>query len=70
MGMVNYLAKFIQNLSTINKPLRELLEKDIAWHWVDRHDVVFRDLTTVITNPPVLAYYNFNKLVTLSGCII
>ena len=32
MGTVNYLGKFIPNLSGINQPLRQLLQKDIAWH--------------------------------------
>ena len=38
-GMINYLGKFIPNLSSLNKPLSELLEKDVAWHWTDKHSV-------------------------------
>ena len=37
MGMVNYLAKFIPNLSNVTVPLRELLKKDTAWHWEEIH---------------------------------
>jgi hypothetical protein len=33
LGFIQYFAKFIPNLSDINAPLRELLTKDIAWHW-------------------------------------
>jgi hypothetical protein len=29
MGMVNYLHKFIPNLATVNKPLRQLLEESV-----------------------------------------
>jgi hypothetical protein len=29
MGMVNYVSKFIKNMSMLNKPLCELLEKDV-----------------------------------------
>ena len=32
MGTVNYQGKFIPNLLGINQPLRQLLEKDVAWH--------------------------------------
>lgn len=33
MGMIQYLAKFIPNLSEVSAPLRKLLEKDTEWHW-------------------------------------
>ena len=33
MGTVNYLGNFILNLAGINQPLRQLLEKVVAWHW-------------------------------------
>ena len=29
-GMINCIGKYIPNLSSLNKPLRQLLEKDIA----------------------------------------
>ena len=32
LGMVTYVSKFIPNYSQISSPLRQLLEKDIAWH--------------------------------------
>ena len=31
MGMINYLGKFVPNLSDITAPLRQLLEKDFMW---------------------------------------
>ena len=33
LGMVNYVAKFAPNISEVTAPLRELLKKDVAWHW-------------------------------------
>ena len=32
LGMVNYISKFIPNLSDLTQPLRELLYKDVEWH--------------------------------------
>ena len=32
LGMVNYISKFIPNLSDLTQPLRELLHKDVEWH--------------------------------------
>ena len=65
-GMINYLGKFIPKLSSLNKPLRELLEKDVAWHWTDRHSKCFQDLKEAITKTPVLRYYNQNERIVLS----
>ena len=33
LGMVNYLAKFIPNTSKITQPIREVLKKDVEFHW-------------------------------------
>lgn len=33
LGMINYLSKFIPNLSEIAAPLRQLDKKNIEWHW-------------------------------------
>ncbi|KAK3093011.1 hypothetical protein FSP39_010012 [Pinctada imbricata] len=66
MGMVNYLGKFVRNLSDINQPLRELLEKDISWHWDERHAKSFKALKKALTESPVLQYYDQRKPVTLS----
>jgi hypothetical protein len=33
LGMVNYLSKFLPNISTITEPLRQLEAKYVEWHW-------------------------------------
>ena len=38
LGMVNYVAKFAPNISDVTAPLRELLKKDVAWHWTECHE--------------------------------
>ena len=38
LGMINYARKFIPNLAEITKPLRELLKKEIDWHWNKTHE--------------------------------
>ena len=32
MGMLQYVSKFLPNLSTASAPLRELLEKNVLWN--------------------------------------
>jgi hypothetical protein len=38
LGMVNYVSKFVPNVSEITSPLRELLKKDVSWHWSVTHE--------------------------------
>ena len=33
IGMVNYLGRFVAELSTIMKPMTDLLKGDNAWFW-------------------------------------
>lgn len=66
MGMVNYLGSYIQNLSQKTVNLRSLLSKNTEWHWSDKHDNEFNELKHLITNAPVLTYYNQNRDIVLS----
>ena len=54
MGTVSYLGKFIPNLSGINQPLLQLLEKDVAWHLDDAQNKSFKELKKAITTATVL----------------
>lgn len=65
MGMVNYVGKFIPNLSARSAPLRELLNKDVAWHWDEQHEKCISDLKSALTHAPVLAYFNPDLPVSL-----
>ncbi|KAJ0179821.1 hypothetical protein K1T71_004412 [Dendrolimus kikuchii] len=66
MGMVNYLSPFIPNLSNENSLLRSLLSKNNTWIWSEQHDAEFNKIKSLITNTPVLAYYDPDKNITLS----
>ena len=66
IGMVNYLHKFIPHLADINKPLRELLEKSVQWHWMERQQKAYEELINSITQAPVLKYFDVSADVTVS----
>ena len=66
MRMVNYLHKFIPHLADINKPLRELLEKSVEWHWMERQQKAYEELINSITQAPVLKYFDVSADVTVS----
>lgn len=66
LGMINYLGKFIPNLSELTTPLCQLLHKDVIWSWTQQQQTAANDLKRCFTNPPVLHYYNVKKPVTLT----
>lgn len=66
LGMVNYLGAYIKNLASNTIHLRELLKKEILWHWDSRHESEFKNLKELITKAPVLTYYDQNKVLTLT----
>ena len=47
MGMLQYVSKFLPNLSTESAPLRELLEKNVLSNWTDTHRNVTKDLKSL-----------------------
>ena len=65
LGMVNYLAKFCEHQSELCEPLRELTHKDVIWEWAERHEQTFERIKTMISQTPVLKYYNPADVLTL-----
>ena len=56
-GMVNYLSRFLPNLSDVMKPLRDLTHKDVEWCWSDAQERAWNEVKGLIASAPVLAYY-------------
>ena len=67
LGTVNYLGKFIPNLATETAPLRKLLAKDVAWHWQHEQADAFDRLISLVTEAPVLQYFDVTKPVVVSA---
>ena len=61
MGMVTYLGKFIPQLSTVTAPLRILLEKTTEWSWMEEQDKSFENLQKMVTEAPVLMFYDASR---------
>ena len=66
MGFIQYLGKFLPNLSEIGAPLRVLLEKETEWHWETPQEKSFQMLKSLISKTPVLCYYDHKKPLVLS----
>ena len=61
-GFLNYVAKFIPDLSSNPQPIRELLKKECPFSWNQEHKTAFKRMTSA----PVLAFNDVKKPVTVS----
>ena len=66
LGIVNYLARFVPNMSTITKPIRELLRGDVEFQWGESQEKAFQEVKDVLTKAPILAYYDVRKPVKVT----
>ena len=60
LGMVNYLSKFIPNLTEVTAPLRVLLKKDVVFKLQKFQLDVIEKLKTLITSAPILKSFDSN----------
>ena len=61
MGMINYLNRFSPIIAQTSEPVRQLMKKEMPFMWQAEHQKAFESLKQVITEAPVLAYYNPEK---------
>ncbi|XP_060084332.1 uncharacterized protein K02A2.6-like [Ylistrum balloti] len=66
LGFVQYMAKFIPNMSEISAPLRGLLKKEVEWCGEQTQEESFQKLKSMVTQAPVLKYYDPKKELTLT----
>ena len=58
IGFVQYLAKFLPNLSDVIEPLRKLTKQDMKWKWSDKESKAFNKTKEMLAKEPVLRYYD------------
>ena len=66
LGMVTYLSRFAPNLSEVTNPLHRLLTQqanELQWHQLQVD--AFEKIKSIMTDSPVLVYYDQHKPVTL-----
>ena len=64
-GFVNYLAKFLPELSDVMELIRRLTRKDTPWNWSSEQDLVFAHVQRLVTEVPVLCYYDPSQDLTI-----
>ena len=67
MGMVNYLGRFLPELATVASPLNGLMRADSAWLWGPPQEEAFARIKELISNAPVLAFYDVNRPTVVSA---
>ena len=60
-GTVNYLSRFVPKLSDVMRPISDLTRPDVEWTWDSVHDKAFEEIKRVLTQAPVLAYFDSTK---------
>jgi len=54
IGFVNFYRRFIQDFSTITRPLFDLTRSDQAWNWGTKEREAFECLKMAVTTAPIL----------------
>ena len=67
LGMMNYLGSYVPNLSSIVRPLNDLLKKDTTWTWGQPQKQAFNNVKYLLITTPTLSYYDKNKPVTVAA---
>ena len=65
LGCLQYLSCFMPQLATVAAPLRLLTEQSAIFTWQTKQEEAFQSLKTMITNVPVLKFYDVKEEVTL-----
>ena len=60
LGAIQYLSKYIENLSAQTDIMRQLFKNDTKWEWTEEHTKAFENLKQKITEIQCLAHYNSN----------
>ena len=64
-GFVNYLAKFLPRLSDVLDPIRQLAREGVPWQWTKVQDNAFKTVQKLVTEAPVLAFYDPSAELTI-----
>jgi len=61
---INYLAKFLPKLSEVMEPICRLTQ-DTPWEWSTEQDKEFQTVQKLVTEDPILSYYDPSKELTI-----
>ena len=65
--MIQYLAKFLPNLSNDIAPVRALTKKYVPFVWNEGCEAAFKTVKNKISQAPVLSYFDNQEPLTLQA---
>lgn len=65
LGLANYMAPFIPNLSTLTDPLWELLKESCQFDWSPAHQEAYNKVKDSISSEATVTYFDPKKEITL-----
>ena len=65
LRFVQFLSRYIPGLSNVDAPLRELENADVLFHWDEPQKASFEKIKELVSQAPVLQYYDVAKPVTI-----
>ena len=65
LGLINYLSNCLPKMSELCESLRVLTLRETKWCRLEAHDKVFQEIKLLVTNSPVLRYYDPEEELTL-----
>ena len=58
LGMINFLAAHIPDMSSITVPVRNLLKSDVSFQWGPEQVKALERVKEILSTAPVLSYFN------------
>jgi len=65
LGLLNYVSRFLPNVSTLTEPLRELTHKGIPFKWGSRQRTAFNEVKALLSSDLALGCFNPNDETTV-----
>ena len=66
LGLLNYYARFLGNLSTVLHPLLELLQHKHSWEWTKECEEVLKESKQMLLSSIVVVHYDKRKPLILA----
>ena len=61
LGLTNYMKRFIHEYSTQAHHLRELLQEDKDYIWIEIHEQAFKNLKQSLSSESCVSYFDYHK---------
>ena len=65
--MINYLCKFLPQLSDVSEPLRNLPKEQIQYSWSQVCEDTFKKVTKLIFELPLLSYNDLEEEIAIES---